>query len=74
MNTETGNIIHVKEGSAVPPGHVKLEAEEVPNLLKVNNRARLRRYKQMHAEDDCRSCGTNLRAHTLRQFQACYSK
>ena len=74
MDTSTGRIFEVPAGRAAPHGSVPLTKEEVPLLLKVNNRARLRRYKQLHADDDCRSCGAKLRRHTLKQFQACYSE
>jgi hypothetical protein len=80
MQTNTGRIVEVPKGSAAPHGSVPLGAQEarelkmIPDLGKTYNRARLRRYKQMHADDDCRSCGKKLRGHTLRQFQTCYSE
>lgn len=73
MNTQTGEIIEVPKGRPVPRGHVLLTKEEIPALRNINNRARLRRYKQMHADDDCRTCEKKLRRHTLKQFQACYA-
>jgi hypothetical protein len=32
---------------------------------------RLRRYKQMHADDRCGKCALKLRDHTLREWQHC---
>jgi hypothetical protein len=81
MDTQSGRIFEVPRGQAAPHGSVPLtrvEAKELsamPETLEgVNNRARLRRYKQNHADDDCRSCGVKLRRHTLKQFQVCYSE
>lgn len=80
MRTDTGRIVEVPKGSAAPHGSVPLSAreakelKEIPDLGKTHNRARLRRYKKMHADDPCRSCQRLLKAHTLKQFQACYSE
>lgn len=76
MNTETGGIYHMRERQPAPMPSVPLTKAEAEELGKIttHNRARLRRYKQMHAEDDCRSCGVKLRRHTLSQFQQCYSE
>ena len=80
MQTSTGRIFQVPEGEAAPHGSVPLsdgeakELEAIPDLGEVMNRARLRRYKRMHANDPCRSCSKLLRKHTLRQFQICYSE
>lgn len=81
MDTRTGRIYELREGQAAPMPSVpltKAEADElrrIPDTLAgVTNRGRLRRYKQMHADQPCRSCGKKLRAHTLKQFQVCYSE
>lgn len=74
MEIKSGRIVEVPEGKPVPRGHVPLTKEEIPALKNLNNRARLRRYKQMHADDDCRTRGKKLRGHTLKQFQACYAE
>lgn len=80
MHTETGRIFHLEKGQAAPQPSVPLAPREakileaIPDLKHTHNRARLRRYKQMHADDSCRSCSRLLRKHTLREFQSCYSE
>jgi hypothetical protein len=80
MDTGTGRIVEVPEGSAAPHASVPLnpreaaELKRIPDLTGVINRGRLRRYKQMHSDEPCRSCSVLLRRHTLQQFQICYSE
>jgi hypothetical protein len=80
MRTDTGEIVEVPRGTAAPQPSVPLtkaeadELKQIPNLKNVVNRGRLRRYKQMHADDSCRSCQKPLRRHTLKEFQVCYSE
>ncbi|HEX8653084.1 MAG TPA: hypothetical protein VF708_19865 [Pyrinomonadaceae bacterium] len=74
MDTRTGRVVYVPPGQAAPHGSVPLTRRETEEYRHTTNRARLRRWKKAHAEDDCRSCGKKLRDHTLRQFQTCYSE
>jgi hypothetical protein len=80
MRTDTGEIVRVPRGQPAPQPSVPLtraeakELEAIPNTAKIFNHGRLRRYKQMHADDSCRSCGVVLRKHTLKQFQQCYAE
>lgn len=74
MNTNTGEIFEVPHGRAPQMPSVAITKEEALELKTHTSRGRLRRYKQNHADDDCRSCGKKLRFHTLREFQSCYSE
>jgi hypothetical protein len=74
MNTDTGEFFEVPKGRSAPMPSVPLTRAEAHFLQPHRGQERLRRYKQMHQEDDCRSCGKKLRVHTLREFQVCYSE
>lgn len=74
MNTNTGEMFEVPPGRTPQMPSVPLTGMEARLLRPLHTQERLRGYKRMHADDDCRSCGKKLRFHTLREFQTCYSE
>lgn len=74
MDTSTGKIIHVPQGQAAPHGSVSLTEHEVKGWRSMTGSERLRAYKRAHGDEPCRSCGNLLDAHSVKDFQRCYSE
>lgn len=74
MNIYTGEVTEVPRGQAAPHNTVALDPREVKGWRGCTGRERLRRWKQAHADDPCRSCGVLLRRHSMREFQTCYGE
>ena len=75
MNSQTGDIFQAFDEKTMRanfgvPITVK---ESVDYRAMPNTQARLRRYKQMHADDRCRKCALTLRQHSLKEWQYCES-
>lgn len=76
MNTQTGDLFRLS--SAIDEETKRLNfakiipEKEFEELRQHNNtQERLRRYKQMHADDRCGKCALTLRQHTLKMWQQC---
>lgn len=72
MNTQTGDIFIASDEDAVKTKiGVPITPQEHAALGKLSNIDRLRRYKQIHADDRCQKCALILREHTLKEWQYC---
>jgi hypothetical protein len=73
MNSQTGDIFQVFDEKTLAANFGKpLELSEAFELRQHSDtQERLRRYKQMHANDTCGNCSQTLRAHSLREWQHC---
>lgn len=73
MNTQTGDIFTAFDEKTVKANFGKsITSAEVLDLRKHDNtQERLRRYKQMHADDRCGKCALTLRHHSLKEWQYC---
>ena len=73
MNSQTGDIFQVFDEKTMRANFgVPLTVPEATELRQINNtQERLRRYKQMHADDRCEKCALVLRQHTLKEYQYC---
>lgn len=75
MNSQTGDIFQVFDEKTMRANFgVPLTTEEATSLRsEPDTQVRLRRYKQMHADDRCEKCALVLRQHTLKEYQYCQS-
>lgn len=73
MNSQTGHIFQVFDEKTMRANFgVPLTVEESVLLRAMpDTQERLRRYKQVHAEDRCGKCALILRRHTLKEWQYC---
>lgn len=73
MNTQTGDIFTAFDEKTLEANFGKpLTIQEAIELRQLNyTQERLRRYKQMHADDACGNCSETLRNHSLREWQHC---
>jgi hypothetical protein len=73
MNTQTGDtFVYFDEKTRKANHGQPLTLQEQQELGALpNTQARLRRYKQMHADDRCEKCALILRQHTLKEWQYC---
>lgn len=78
MNTQTGDLFRLPENAVSAEETRRLNygklipEKEFEELRQLNNtQARLRRYKQIYADDRCEKCALTLRKHTLKEFQYC---
>jgi hypothetical protein len=73
VNTQTGDtFVYFDEKTRKANTGVPLTLQEQQELGALpNTQERLRRYKQMHADDRCQKCALRLREHTLKEWQYC---
>lgn len=73
MNTQTGDIFTTFDEKTMKANFgTPITVEEAADLRALpNTQERLRRYKQMHADDKCRKCALTLRQHSLKEYQYC---
>ena len=73
MNSQTGDIFVAFDEKTMRANFGKpLTVVEASDLRQHSDtQVRLRRYKQMHADDRCGKCALTLRQHTLKEFQYC---
>jgi hypothetical protein len=73
MNSQTGDISVVFDEKTMRANFgIPLTVPEAAELRQHDNtQERLRRYKQMHADDRCEKCALILRGHTLKEWQYC---
>lgn len=73
MNSQTGDIFQAFDEKTMRANFgVPLTVEESVSLRALpDTQVRLRRYKQMHADDRCGKCALTLRQHTLKEYQYC---
>jgi hypothetical protein len=73
MNSQTGDIFQVFDDKTMRANFgVRIPIPEVVELRQhADTQVRLRRYKQMHADDRCEKCALILRQHTLKEWQYC---
>lgn len=73
MNSQTGDIFTAFDEKTMQANFGKpLTLPEAMELRQHNDtQVRLRRYKQMHADDRCGKCALTLRQHTLKEWQYC---
>lgn len=75
MNSQTGDtFVYFDEKTLEANFGKPITLQERMELSKIDNgETRLRRYKQIHADDRCGKCALTLRHHTLKEFQYCES-
>jgi hypothetical protein len=73
MNSQTGDIFRVFDEKTLEANFGKplTIAESVELSQHSDTQERLRRYKQMHADDRCGKCTLMLRDHSLKEWQHC---
>lgn len=73
MNTQTGDMFQAFDEKTMEANFGKpLKAQDLRELRGTSDtQERLRRYKQMHADDKCDRCSQTLRDHSLREWQHC---
>lgn len=73
MNSQTGDIFATFDEPTMKANFGKpITLQERMELGALpDTQERLRRYKQMHADDKCPKCALTLRQHTLKMWQQC---
>jgi hypothetical protein len=73
MNSQTGDIFTAFDEKTLEANFGKplTLAESFDLRQHGDTQERLRRYKQMHADDTCGNCDRILRNHSLREWQHC---
>jgi hypothetical protein len=73
MNSQTGDIFKVFDEKTMEANFGKpITLQEQMDLGALpDTQERLRRYKQMHADDRCSKCALMLRDHSLKEWQHC---
>lgn len=73
MNSQTGDIFVALDEPTMKTNFGKpITLQEQMELGSLpDTQERLRRYKQMHADDRCGKCALTLRQHTLKEWQYC---
>ncbi len=73
MNSQTGDMFrYFDEETRNANFGLPVTLQEQIDLGSLpNTQERLRRYKQMHADDRCEKCALILRQHSLKEWQYC---
>lgn len=75
MNTQTGDIFQTFDEKTMEANFGKpITLQEQMELGHLSDtQERLRRYKQIHADERCGKCALTLRRHSLKEWQYCES-